>query len=82
MKKDGTFIIKLVIPPETENGDKHAAIIHNEDKSIVTELPLVEELYKLMNNASVRFFYAKLVPTPNNRGSYVDIIEEAPKQIW
>jgi len=74
-RKDGQFIVKVQIALAWSHG-KQPALVYNEDRSVMGEMPVSRAVLKAMDGAPKAFFYAKL------RGTELELLDEAPWQDW
>lgn len=68
-------IVKVQLPLST-NLEVPEALIYNQDRSILCQLPVSDDLKKSMGGAAKQYFFAEL------RGTILHLDKRAPWQDW
>lgn len=72
-------IVKVQTSLFTSDGS-HLALVYNEDKSVMGEMPVSKEILDAMNGELKAFFWAE-IPS-SNKFVEIELIDEAPWQDW
>lgn len=77
------MIFKVQLPLET-NDENAPALVYNEDKTIITFIPVTEDLLKRMGDGKrpKAFFYGEVIGPVEAGNTTVYLGEEAPWQDW